>query len=607
MNIEGLKQKCEILEKELKAEEFVLGEMALLGRVKNLDECNATLNRLLKDVGEFTKADRAYIVDENNGFYNNTFEWCRSGVTSVKDDLQGLTLADMPYWIPKLSEGESVLIENIEDVKEIMPVEYEILKPQAINTLIVFPILLANKLRGFIGVDNPAIKESRVIIRLLSALGGYLGIMRENSNIYAELEYGLNYDKLTGAYNRQGFYEQAQNLIKRDVNTEYCLIVSDIRSFKLINEIYGYDIADQILVEQVDMYKKQVGDKGIVGRLDGDVLAMVAPIASMTNDKIKRIVDILSDKYSNHTFKLRESVGIYYIFDRNEKIRVMVDKVRGTILKNKEDQNLFIVYYDDEQHTKDLLWQTYIGEFDTALKENQFVMYLQPQTDKHGSMMGAEALVRWNRPAEGTLMPGAFVECFEESGLIYRLDHYVWKAAAQRLKIWIEQGCSCYISVNISVKDFYYMDVYQTFMDLIQEYGIDIEKLHIEITETAFSENELLTHAAIKKLHDAGFVIEIDDFGSGYSTFNLLKDVCADVIKIDKIFLRESIHEKRSEQILQAVIRLSHGIGMEVISEGVETQNHIDMLADMNCDCYQGFYFSEPIPVEEFEKKYKIL
>ena len=126
--LKRLKQKCEILERELKAEEFVLGEMALLGRVRGLDECNATLNRLLKEVGEFTKEDRAYIVDENNGFYNNKFEWCRSGVTSEKDDLQGLTLADMPYWIPKLSEGESILIENIEDVKEIMPVEYEILR-----------------------------------------------------------------------------------------------------------------------------------------------------------------------------------------------------------------------------------------------------------------------------------------------------------------------------------------------------------------------------------------------------------------------------------------------------------------------------------------------
>lgn len=140
----------------------------------------------------------------------------------------------------------------------------------------------------------------------------------------------------------------------------------------------------------------------------------------------------------------------------------------------------------------------------------------------------------------------------------------------------------------------------------VQEYDIDIEKLHIEITETAFSENELLTQAAIIKLHDAGFVIEIDDFGSDYSTFNFLRDVCADMIKIDRMFLKESIYKKRSEQILQAVIRLSHDIGMEVISEGVETQNHIEMLADTNCDCYQGFYFSKPIPVEEFEKKYKI-
>lgn len=596
----------QILKSELEAEHFILTQMAELGKVRNVRECQVAINNLLEKIGHFTKADRAYIVDEKDGCYYNTYEWCNEGIEPQINQLQNLRAEDMPYWIPKLSSGESIFIEDLENVKETMPVEYEILKPQNIHTLIVFPIILSNTLKGFIGVDNPNIKDAKDVIRLLAALGSYLGTTRENAAVYAKLEYRLNYDSLTKAYNRYGFYKNAQKLIKEHTDTEYCLILSDIKSFKLINEIYGENIADKILIDEVNIIRQKMKGNSVLGRLNGDIIAMVIPKEYLSEKEFSDMIKLLSDRYSNKNFRLHIYLGVYYIKDVNETIRQMVDKVSLVIMKSKGNMSNYILYYDENSYRNDIFKQQLIGEFETALNENQFCMYLQPQTDKDGNMLGAEALIRWNHPNMGLIMPGAFIECFEDAGLIYRLDNYIWEEAAKQLKIWKDSGYNYYISVNISAKDFYHIDVYQTFKNLVSKYGIDTDKLHIEITETALSEDKQVAHKTIERLHDEGFIIEIDDFGSGYSSFNFLKDVCADVIKIDRVFLKKSSHEERGEQILRSIISLSHDIGMDVITEGVENVDQLSMLAKMNCDWFQGYYFSKPITVGDFEEKYGI-
>ena len=596
----------QILKSELEAEHFILTQMAELGKVRNVRECQVAINNLLEKIGHFTKADRAYIVDEKDGCYYNTYEWCNEGIEPQINQLQNLRAEDMPYWIPKLSSGESIFIEDLENVKETMPVEYEILKPQNIHTLIVFPIILSNTLKGFIGVDNPNIKDAKDVIRLLAALGSYLGTTRENAAVYAKLEYRLNYDSLTKAYNRYGFYKNAQKLIKEHTDTEYCLILSDIKSFKLINEIYGENIADKILIDEVNIIRQKMKGNSVLGRLNGDIIAMVIPKEYLSEKEFSDMIKLLSDRYSNKNFRLHIYLGVYYIKDVNETIRQMVDKVSLVIMKSKGNMSNYILYYDENSYRNDIFKQQLIGEFETALNENQFCMYLQPQTDKDGNMLGAEALIRWNHPNMGLIMPGAFIECFEDAGLIYRLDNYIWEEAAKQLKIWKDSGYNYYISVNISAKDFYHIDVYQTFKNLVSKYGIDTDKLHIEITETALSEDKQAAHKTIERLHNEGFIIEIDDFGSGYSSFNFLKDVCADVIKIDRVFLKKSSHEERGEQILRSIISLSHDIGMDVITEGVENVDQLSMLAKMNCDWFQGYYFSKPITVGDFEEKYGI-
>ena len=285
----------------------------------------------------------------------------------------------------------------------------------------------------------------------------------------------------------------------------------------------------------------------------------------------------------------------------------MCDKANlaSETIKNEYKSN--IAYYTERLFESSIEERRIIGEFERAISNNEFEMYLQPQVDSSGNLYGAEALVRWQHPERGLLSPAIFIDVLEKTGFIYRLDRYMWDKAAKKLSEWKKEGKDQYhISVNISTKDFYLVDVYETFVGLVDKYDIDPVNLNIEITETTLMSDFDKNMGIIRLLQNYGFNIEIDDFGSGYSSLNMLKDISADVLKIDMGFLRASENEAKGLDILESIITLAGKLGMKVITEGVETKKQLYMLVEMGCDMYQGYYFSKPIPVDEFEKKYNI-
>ena len=220
-------------------------------------------------------------------------------------------------------------------------------------------------------------------------------------------------------------------------------------------------------------------------------------------------------------------------------------------------------------------------------------------------MLGAEALVRWQHPKRGLIFPGDFIEVFEKTGLIYRLDRFIWELAVQKLARWQQEGHSdLYISVNISTKDFYYMNVYETITALVEKYRIIPSTLKLEITETAIMTGTAGELDMIEQFREYGFQVEIDDFGSGYSSLNMLKDIKMDTIKLDMGFLRKTRNNERSMSIVSNVIHLSKRLGMEVVTEGVETREQVDALTMMGCDVFQGYYFAKPMSVWDYEDKY---
>ena len=435
-------------------------------------------------------------------------------------------------------------------------------------------------------------------------------VYNDRTQMYESWEkekYKASHDSLTGLLNRDQFYEEVHDMVNKYPDTTFYLICSNIKDFKFINEIFGMEKGNQVLIKQAKLMASNPSERTICARLMNDRFALCLPREEFDEKRVADSIEELQREFTGNSFHLHTYMGVYEIRDRDEAVRVMVDKANIAADTIKNDFDCCVAYYDGHLLEISIEQRRLLGEFEPALQKDEFAMYLQPQVNCDGVAKGAEALVRWVHPSRGILTPYAFIDILENAGLIYKLDLYIWEKAAQKLAEWKEKGYGSYhISVNISTKDFYIIDIYETFTGLINKYGIAASNLHLEITETTLMTDFEKNMNIIHKLQDVGFRVEIDDFGSGYSSLNMLKDISADVLKIDMGFLRESENEVKGQDILESIITLASKIGMDVITEGVETKKQLDMLTMMGCHEFQGYYFSKPVPVSEFEEKYLV-
>ena len=305
------------------------------------------------------------------------------------------------------------------------------------------------------------------------------------------------------------------------------------------------------------------------------------------------------------SYPLKVYLGVYEIDDPSMPISMMCDRALLALGTIKGDYQKQVAYYDEKLRYNVLQEQELAAGLDRAIREGEIELYIQPQITVDGRCLGGEGLVRWNHPTKGLLLPAAFIESFERNGMIVKLDLHVWELACKQLREWKDKGFpDRYLSVNISPKDFFFVDIYKEFTTLVGRYGISPKNLKLEITETAIITDLPKQLALIKKLREAGFGVAMDDFGSGYSSLNMLKDIRVDTLKIDMEFLRQSESEERSRTILKTVVALSKELGMPVITEGVETKDHVDFLTQIGCDIFQGFFFARPMKAADYEKKY---
>ena len=438
-------------------------------------------------------------------------------------------------------------------------------------------------------------------------MGAFLMIHDKTTDVKRNQEehYRATHDQLTGIYSKEHFYERAKELLDSNPDEDFVLVCSDIDNFKLINDLFGKEVGDNFLKRCAKILTDNVKGDSVYARLESDHFAILMNKKNFNEEEFILISDQASYIEENLLYPVNMHLGFYQVEDKTLPISVMCDRafmaintVRGEYLKK-------VAYYTNDLRENILREQKLIGEFSMALVRGEFEMYLQPQFSADGVLHGAEALVRWNHPTEGIIHPNDFISLFERNGFISSLDLFMWEKAAQKLKDWNEAGITDkYISVNISPKDFLYVDIYKVFTDLVQRYKISPKNLNLEITESAILLNFDRQLELINKLRDFGFSIEIDDFGSGYSSLNMLKDVPFDILKIDMEFLHVKHNKEKSVQILRSIINLSKNLKMPVIAEGVETSEQINFLNELGCDLYQGFYFSKPIRVEDFQKKY---
>ncbi len=434
-----------------------------------------------------------------------------------------------------------------------------------------------------------------VLILLFAALAA------ETRRIRTE-RYIASHDSLTGLYNRESFFKKVEETIRKNPQKKRYMVCTNIKNFKLTNDLFGKEMGDKVLADQAKLLMLAKYDECVYGRIGGDKFAMLIPKESFNPQLAAQNTSKLQYLINDTNYKLHLA---YEITDPEESAQVMCDKANMAIDSTQGDYSQVVAYYDEKMLGSLVQEKNVLSAFDHALESGQFRMYLQPQIKNTGELSGAEAIVRWHHPSKGILMPADFIEIIEKRGYIYKLDRCMWEQAAAKLGDWKRRGINdvC-ISVNVSTKDFYYIDLYKAFTGLVEKYDIDPGKFNIEITETVFIGDMKMHLEVIKKLREYGFHIEIDDFGSGYSSLNMLKNIEVDILKIDMAFLEETITTERTRIIIKAMIAMAKELGMEVITEGVRNEEHVAFLTEAGCDIFQGFYFDKPISVEEFEAQY---
>ncbi|MGN0650503.1 MAG: putative bifunctional diguanylate cyclase/phosphodiesterase [Oscillospiraceae bacterium] len=437
---------------------------------------------------------------------------------------------------------------------------------------------------------------------------GCFFIQHDETEQLAQIEaerYRATHDSLTGLYNKEHFYECVSQLLADKEDNTYCMVCSDIKDFKLLNDIFGVETGDMVLKHNADIIRQNDTKTTVFGRLSGDKFALCLPAQAYNEALLRRHIDELSHIVGN-AYTINLQMGVYFISDNSIEPSIMCDRAFMAIKAIKDSYTESIGHYDDSLRDRIIAEQQLTSAFSTALAEQQFTIFIQPQVAADGrKVLGGEALVRWNHPERGLVPPMEFIPIFERTGLVCELDMYIWELACRKLAEWKKEGRTNYhISVNISPKDFYFTDIFDTFTGLVERYEISPENLRLEITETAMMSDFQSQLALIERLREYGFKIEMDDFGSGYSSLNMLKDISVDTLKIDMAFLRQTENNERSRAILRAIIMLSKQLGIEVITEGVETLEQVEYLTEFGSDVFQGYYFARPMPVEEFENKY---
>ena len=440
---------------------------------------------------------------------------------------------------------------------------------------------------------NPNVVRSRInsIIRL-----------RESSATLSAVEY----DELTDLYTRQAFYHHADVLLKRNPNTQYNLLISDVEDFKLINERYGAEVGDKLLCLMGESLKKAAKQNVLVGRYGGDQFVVMAEEGTLDFNKelLERNARELEQRLSIPHLTVK--YGLYENVAHDESVMVLCDRALRALDTVKHRYGKMCGKYDKALQEKALREHQIEMSMQTALDQEQFSVYYQPKHEAAtGKLIGAEALVRWIHPQYGFMSPGDFIPLFEKNGFIVEVDHYIWDRTCKNVRGWLDQGITVPpISVNGSKLDFEQKNYLERVTGSLEKYHVPPEYLHLEVTESLFSDRLDEMVELLQQCRDAGIQIELDDFGTGYSSLNTLAVLPLDVVKLDMSFMKQ-LNDPRRVRVLSTSVKLAKSLKLKTITEGVETEDQRKLVQDLHVDAIQGYYFSKPLPEAEFEEYMK--
>ena len=406
-----------------------------------------------------------------------------------------------------------------------------------------------------------------------------------------------------GLYNRRGFYRAIKEIIHYHPDVEYTIIQLDINNFQNFNEKYGYNTGNMLLRSISDYLQSKYRPIGEVGYFGEDDFILCLPRGVFGKKELTELSDSI-DEISGEGYRLHFTAGEYQVTDRNMLPEMMCDRADYAHSKVHQDvlKDNYAVFAGKEEEEFEM--RNYmVHSMQDAVEQNKFFIEIQPIYDACTQKPAyGEALVRWNDDRYGLISPAYFIPFAEQSGVITVLDRYVWNEVCKCQQTWKAEGLETTpISINISRVDIEQFDVPTYIAGLIEEYGLAPSDLKLEITESAFTSVDDVLIASVNRLHDIGCQILMDDFGVGYSNFNIFKRLPIDVLKADMGFIQDNSTTTKSRVVIESIVSMTKRLGMPIIVEGVETKEQYDSLKDLGCEYVQGFYFSRPISVEKFK------
>lgn len=558
------------------------------------------ISTVLRRVGEFLKADRAYVFEIKEEMMNNTYEWCHDGIASQINFCQGMDLELLDLWLPHFEKKESFVVPNIDEIKDSLPEVYEALSTQNIKSVILSPLYKNNKLIGYIGVDNPNLSQINEF-NILDAISSFFSLTLERMEESEKLMQSSYIDSLTGLYNRNRFIIDVESF--SDLKEQSMAIVYiDINGLKDLNDILGHLYGDSVLVESAN-HLKEVFKGDFLYRIGGDEFVVLAKEID-EETVIKKVSELQKRFFASENCK----AAIGYTWTNScEHLGKKIAEADEIMYEDKmryyqEHPNNIRSQYTSSRTLK-LAERSVLKK---ALENNEFEIYLQPKVDfKHRQTIGAEALVRYRNDKNELIMPDKFIPAMEHARTISLVDFYVFEKVCQILTKWHEEGIEVPpISVNFSRYTLLSYTFIETLNEIWQRYQIPKSMLEIEIIESNenISKSSLLD--LIKEIRQAGFPVSIDDFGVKYSNMALFVDAELDTLKLDKSLLRDITTNRKSQLLIGSLGQMCRNLDIRFIVEGVETEEQFELLKNLDCYGAQGYLISRPIPTNEFERRF---
>lgn len=568
-----------------------------------VDDLDQTINAVLTQIGEFLVSDRAYVFEIKDELMNNTHEWTAPGISPQLEKLQQLDLSLISDWLPFFEKNDCIIIDDVEQLQKTNPAAYATLHAQEITSLIAAPIFLDNKLAGYIGIDNydsEKIKNSSYLLLSMSIFLSYAIRHRNHVDMLHRLSY---HDLLTNALNRNAFMDVLSQF-RPGQYASAGIIYIDINGMKEINDFYGHHQGDKILITTVakvfNLFKPDE-----LFRIGGDEFVIITYDLTETDfyEKFNLLRNVFCEK-TNLPFSI--ATGSCWVKSPSD-LNSLLQQADSAMYTDKKK-----FYYGKEKTSRyrhnldDILNLANYSALQEALTAGQFCIYFQPKISLDTEeFIGSEALIRYINQAGEIIAPNNFIPILEEARLIKMLDLYVFEEVCKQINIWKERKMRVKpVSINLSRSTLSYHFLADQLLALITKHNIDISLLELEVTETAEVDNQLVFSQALEKLKEYGFSISIDDFGVRNASLSLFTTINFDILKLDRSLVKTLAQNQKARILIRSLAVICSDLGIKLIAEGVETLEQLDILKELRCNEVQGYLFSKPLPLNDFENKY---